>query len=91
MRAAAVLFRRSVWKGPHFVPLPISKAKETKTPIRTNARSCTILPQFVGLTFQIHNGKDYVQVHINEKMVGYKLGEFAHTRKKFKYTQTKNR
>lgn len=73
------------------MPLPISNAVKTGTPIRTNARSCTILPQFVGLKFQIHNGKDYVAIEVNDNMVGSKLGEFAPTRKRFSYTQTKNK
>lgn len=46
-------------------------------PVRTQARSATILPNFVGLKFEIHNGKDYLQVAITEDMVGHKLGEFA--------------
>ena len=50
-----------------------------------------ILPQFVGLKFQIHNGKEYVPVEVSEDMVGHKLGEFAPTRKRFSYTQTKNK
>ncbi len=49
-----------------------------KTPlIKTQARSATILPNFVGLVFQVHNGKSYVDVEIKEDMVGHKLGEFA--------------
>lgn len=46
-------------------------------PVRTQARSATILPNFVGLTFEIHNGKIYESVVITEDMVGHKLGEFA--------------
>lgn len=91
MRSSLVSLARSSWKGPHVVPLPIAMAKKNNTPIRTNARSCTILPQFVGLKFQIHNGKDYVHLEITEDMVGSKLGEFTHTRKRFSYTQTKNK
>lgn len=91
MKASLLRLARSSWKGPNVVPLPLSLARKNGTPIRTNARSCTILPQFVGLKFQIHNGKDYVQLEITEDMVGSKLGEFAHTRKRFSYTQTKNK
>ncbi|KAL9102140.1 MAG: hypothetical protein Q9163_002671 [Psora crenata] len=54
------------------------------------ARSATILPNFVGLKFQVHNGKVYNDVTITEEMVGHKLGEFSPTRKQFRYTQTKN-
>ena len=46
-------------------------------PIKTQARSATILPNFVGLKFQVHNGKNYIDVTITEDMVGRKLGEFA--------------
>jgi ribosomal protein S19 len=52
-------------------------------PIRTQARSATILPNFVGLKFQVHNGKVYHDVTITEEMVGHKLGEFSPTRKTF--------
>lgn len=81
---------RSVWKGPNVVPLPLANAMKNDAPIRTNARSCTILPQFIGLRFQVHNGKEYVQFTVTEEMVGSKLGEFARTRKPFHYKQTKN-
>ncbi|KAK5109002.1 mitochondrial ribosomal small subunit component [Meristemomyces frigidus] len=93
MRASPQLFARSVWKGPHIVPLPIVRAKagERQPPIKTQARSATILPNFVGLIFQVHNGKIYNDVRITEDMVGHKLGEFSATRKKFSYKQTKNK
>ncbi|CAN3357468.1 small ribosomal subunit protein uS19m [Diutina catenulata] len=90
MRACVPLLKRSAWKGPHVVPLPLADAIKNGTPIRTNARSCDILPQFVGLRFQIHNGKEYVEVEITDDMVGSKLGEFAPTRKRFMYKYTKN-
>jgi len=80
MRATPAVFKRSAWKVPHIVPLPLKEAREKKTPIRTDARACTILPSFVGLTFQIHNGRAYQQVEINENMIGMKLGDFAPTR-----------
>jgi len=54
-------------------------------PIYTKARACTILPNHIGVEFQVHNGKDYIPVKVTEDMVGYKLGEFAATRKKFSY------
>ncbi|CCK69784.1 mitochondrial 37S ribosomal protein uS19m KNAG_0D00310 [Huiozyma naganishii CBS 8797] len=85
MLATAVRLSRSAWKGPNVVPLPVRDALAKGTPIRTNARSATVLPQFVGLKFQIHNGKEYVPVEITEDMVGHKLGEFAHTRKRLSY------
>lgn len=59
--------------------LPIVRPKpgETVKPIKTKARSATILPNFVGLKFQVHNGKIYHDVTITEDMVGHKLGEFS--------------
>ncbi|KAI9670430.1 MAG: mitochondrial ribosomal small subunit component [Trizodia sp. TS-e1964] len=74
------LLGRSVWKGPNIVPLPIVRAKpgeKAPPPIRTQARGATILPNFVGLKFQVHNGKIYNDVTITEDMVGHKLGEFS--------------
>jgi len=76
---------RSVWKGP-FVELSLLKKAETAQdatrsgPIRTWSRRSTILPQFVGLTFNVYNGRKFVPVTVNEDMVGMKLGEFAPTR-----------
>lgn len=76
---------RSVWKGP-FVDLYLLKKAETaqeasKTgPIKTWSRRSTILPQFVGLTFNVYNGHKFIPVSVNEDMVGHKLGEFAPTR-----------
>jgi small subunit ribosomal protein S19 len=76
---------RSTAKGP-YVDAKVQKkvdallASGQKTPITTWARSCTITPEFVGLTFMVHNGKQHVKVFVTEDMVGHKLGEFAPTR-----------
>ncbi len=76
---------RSVWKGP-FVDGYLLKKAETsqssgrKDVIKTWSRRSTIMPQFVGLTFGVHNGQKHVPVLISEDMVGHKLGEFAPTR-----------
>ncbi|MCM8557487.1 MULTISPECIES: 30S ribosomal protein S19 [Sphingomicrobium] len=76
---------RSVWKGP-FVELSLLKKAEAAQeqsnakPIKTWSRRSTILPQFVGLTFNVYNGKKFVPVAVSEEMVGMKLGEFAPTR-----------
>ena len=72
---------RSVWKGP-FVELSLLKKVESgsKRPIKTWSRRSTILPQFVGHTFNVYNGKKFVPVSVSEEMVGMKLGEFAPTR-----------
>ncbi len=76
---------RSVKKGP-FVDHHLMKkvgavrASSDKRPIKTWSRRSTILPDFVGLTIAVHNGKQHVPVYISENMVGHKLGEFALTR-----------
>ncbi|MEQ8738898.1 MAG: 30S ribosomal protein S19 [Hoeflea sp.] len=76
---------RSVWKGP-FVELSLlKKAEEAQDaggskPIKTWSRRSTILPQFVGLTFNVYNGQTFIPVSVSEEMVGHKLGEFAPTR-----------
>ncbi|KAF2636983.1 mitochondrial ribosomal protein S19 [Massarina eburnea CBS 473.64] len=87
------LCSRSVWKGPNIVPLPLVRPQpgRKELPIKTQARSATILPNFVGLKFQVHNGKIYNDITITEDMVGRKLGEFSPTRKNFMYKQTKNK
>jgi ribosomal protein S19 len=87
---------RSAWKGPFFVQFSqVAKATKMKPtaramlpPIRTNARSCTILPHFIGLKFEVHNGKTYIPITVAKEMVGHKLGEFARTRELFKYRDT---
>lgn len=60
----------------------VMKQKESgdKTPIKTWSRACTVSPEFVGHTFLVHQGKNFVEVFISEMMVGHKLGEFAPTR-----------
>ena len=76
---------RSVWKGP-FVDRHLLKKVETvrsggrKEVIKTWSRRSTILPQFVGLTFGVHNGKKFIPVLVTDQMIGHKLGEFAPTR-----------
>ena len=76
---------RSVKKGP-FVDAHLEKKVETsratndKRPIKTWSRRSTVLPDFVGLTIAVHNGKQHIPVYVTENMVGHKLGEFALTR-----------
>ena len=76
---------RSLKKGP-FVDASlmrkVEKAQESrdKRPLKTWSRRSTILPEMIGLTIAVHNGRQHVPVYINENMVGHKLGEFAHTR-----------
>jgi small subunit ribosomal protein S19 len=76
---------RSLKKGPfvdHHLDEKISKARETKDkrPIKTWSRRSTILPEFIGFTIAVHNGKQHIPVYITDQMVGHKLGEFALTR-----------
>ncbi|MFC1514545.1 30S ribosomal protein S19 [Candidatus Omnitrophota bacterium] len=76
---------RSLKKGP-FVPdklfakARLAKQKGLRTPIKTWARASMIIPDFVGLTFAVHDGKKHVPVFVTESMVGHRLGEFAPTR-----------
>jgi small subunit ribosomal protein S19 len=76
---------RSLKKGP-FIDLHLLKKVEQaaeqgdKRPIKTWSRRSMILPEMVGLTIAVHNGRQHVPVHVNEEMVGHKLGEFAATR-----------
>ena len=77
---------RSLKKGP-FIDESLAKkvekvnASEKKEVIKTWSRRSTIYPNFIGLTFAVHNGKDFIPVYVTEDMVGHKLGEFALTRK----------
>ena len=76
---------RSVWKGPFVDITLVKKAAKVlesgrKEVIKTWSRRSTILPQFVGLTFGVYNGKKFIPVSISENMVGHKLGEFSPTR-----------
>ena len=76
---------RSVWKGPFVHPSLLKKIDKLKSnpnkkPIKTWSRNSTIIPDFVGHSFMIHNGKSFIPITISEEMVGHKLGEFAPTR-----------
>ena len=76
---------RSVWKGPYFditLYKKVKKSKEenSKSPIKTWARRSTIIPDFVGVTLSVYNGKSFIPVFVTEDMVGHKLGEFSPTR-----------
>lgn len=77
---------RSLKKGPfadeHLMKkVEAANASTKKEVIKTWSRRSTIFPDFIGLTFAVHNGKEFVPVYITEDMVGHKLGEFALTRK----------
>lgn len=76
---------RSLKKGPHVdekLYRKVEKEEESgrRAPIKTWARACTIVPEFVGHTFQVHNGRVFMDVFVTEDMVGHKLGEFSNSR-----------
>jgi small subunit ribosomal protein S19 len=76
---------RSTKKGPFVAEYLLRKvnelnAKRSKSPVKTWSRATTIIPDFVGHTFEVHNGKEFKRVFVTEDMVGHKLGEFSFTR-----------
>lgn len=76
---------RSLKKGPYIDQKLLKKVQaqaqqDKKEPIKTWSRSCVIPPEFVGSTFAVHNGRNFIQVYVTESMVGHRLGEFAPTR-----------
>ena len=84
---------RAVWKGPFVEESLIKKIEkqenqnqENRKPIKTWSRKSTIIPEFVGFSFLIYNGKKFIPLTISEDMVGHKLGEFAPTRTFFGHT-----
>ena len=77
---------RSIKKGPYVFDRLLKKVEllnesGKKEVIKTWSRRSTIYPEFIGLTFAVHNGKEFIPVYVTEDMVGHKLGEFALTRK----------
>ena len=76
---------RSLKKGPYvdeklYRKVEKLNADNRHAPVKTWARACTIVPEFVGHTFQVHNGRHFLDVFVTEDMVGNKLGEFSHAR-----------
>ena len=85
---------RSVWKGPFVDGFLLKKAELVRESgrndvIKTWSRRSTILPQFVGLTFGVHNGTKFIPVLVTENMIGHKFGEFSPTRTYFGHTADK--
>ena len=85
---------RSVWKGPFVDGYLLKKAEEARASGRNDvikiwSRRSTVLPQFVGLTFGVHNGQKHIPVLVTENMVGHKFGEFAATRTYFGHAADK--
>jgi small subunit ribosomal protein S19 len=84
---------RSNWKGPyvnseHLKNVELLKKKHT---VLKMSRNSEIIPEFLGLTFKIHNGKSYTEVDVTEEMVGHKFGEFSPTRAKFSFKKKKSK
>lgn len=86
---------RSLKKGPYVDQKLLKKIAKLKagekTVIKTWSRDCTIVPEMVGFTFGVYNGKDFIPVEVTEEMVGHKLGEFSPTRKFIKHGGKKQR
>ena len=75
---------RSIKKGPYvdqklFNKVLVQKDRRSSDPLKTWARACTVVPEFIGHTFMVHNGKNFLRVFVTENMVGHKLGEFSPT------------
>ncbi len=76
---------RSLWKGPYIDAYLLKKAEKVRASGRNEvikiwSRRSTVLPQFVGLTFGVYNGKKHIPVNVSEDMIGHKFGEFSPTR-----------
>ena len=86
---------RVKWKGPYVKNKLLNNIKNSisvyKNDIKTTSKDSVILPNFVGLTIQVYNGKAFVEVKVVEEMVGHKLGEFVLTRKQYSYKKKKNK
>ena len=80
---------RVKWKGPYINNKLLKKIENTiyssKNVIKTTSKNSIIVPKFIGLTFQIYNGKTFVTIKIIEEMINHKFGEFINTRKQFSY------
>ena len=75
---------RSRKKGPYVDERLLAKVEKhsggVRDPLKTWARDCTIVPEFIGITFMVHNGRQFMKLYVTEDMVGHRLGEFAPTR-----------
>jgi|TARA_B110000908_G_scaffold170565_1_gene230533 small subunit ribosomal protein S19 len=86
---------RAKWKGPYILNKLLEESKKNKlnekylSEIYTFSRASTIIPNFVGNTLNVHNGKTFSKIQITENMIGKKLGEFSPTRKTFSFKKKK--
>jgi ribosomal protein S19 len=82
---------RSKWKGPYTVPKNFKTNHIKKQLSLMSPRNVEITPKLIGLTFKIHNGKEYQEIIITENMIGHKFGEFTFTRAKFSFKKKKKK
>lgn len=86
---------RSKWKGPFVDPKLFKDItptnKRSQTPVKTISRCSEIIPGFVGTNFNVYNGKTFSKIEVTKEMVGFKLGEFSPTRKKFSFKKKKKK
>ena len=85
---------RAKWKGPYVdskLLTTINQHNDYSIELFTTSRSSVIIPSFVGRTFNIHNGKVFLKIKVDERMLGKKLGEFVPTRKKFSFKKKKSK
>lgn len=80
---------RSKWKGPYFKKKIFNSIKNKNKKIQTDCRNSIITPKFLKITFDVYNGIIFQKLEINEEMIGFKLGEFSLTRKKFTFKKKK--
>lgn len=83
---------RAKWKGPYVNPKQLVQFNNIKKQhVYIISRNSEIIPKFLGLTFKIHNGKEYIELTITDSMIGHKFGEFAFTRAKFVFKKKKSK
>jgi small subunit ribosomal protein S19 len=80
---------RAKWKSPFVSNQLLQECNGTTKEIYTQSRESTIVPKFIGLTINVHNGHGFSKIKITEPMIGHKLGEFAPTRKRFSFKKKK--
>jgi small subunit ribosomal protein S19 len=83
---------RSKWKEPYLNPKHLKNLDlKKKRHLNVMSRNSEIIPKFLGLTFKIHNGKNFVELNVTETMIGHKFGEFIFTRKRFSFKKKKSK
>ena len=84
---------RAKWKGPYIDPNITKNLKllNKKKSLPTISRNSTIIPKFIGIKFNVHTGKTFLEISVSKEMVGHKFGEFSPTRSKFSFKKKKNK